>query len=54
MNNDNSWQESMYDNFFAKATLDSESLKEKASQEISFLINTLELPEKSKILDVPC
>lgn len=54
MSTDNSWQKSMYDNFFAKATLDSEGLKEKAKQEVSFLVDTLGLSKKAKILDVPC
>lgn len=54
MNTDNSWQKSMYDNFFAKATLDSDALKEKAKHEASFLIDFLKLPLKAKILDVPC
>jgi len=50
----NSWQKSMYDSFFAQATLDSESLREKAKTEVEFLYKVLELPQGSKILDVAC
>lgn len=54
MNDNNSWQKSMYDNLFAKATLDSVGLKEKAKAEVQFLIDKLNLTSDAKILDVPC
>lgn len=50
----NSWQKSMYDEFFAKKTLDSDALKKKAKEEVSFLIKTLGLPSGAQILDIPC
>ncbi len=40
---DNSWQRSMYDDFFAKETLDSEALNDKAEKEVSFLLSILHL-----------
>lgn len=52
--NDNSWQKSMYDTFFAEATLNSESLREKAKVEVAFLKKILDLPRNSKILDLAC
>ncbi len=52
--NDNSWQRSMYDDFFAKATLDSKALIEKAQKEVTILKSILNLPDKAKILDIPC
>lgn len=50
----NSWQQSMYDEFFARKTLDSDTLKKKAREEVSFLINKLGLDPHAKILDIPC
>lgn len=51
---DNSWQKSMYDHMFAESTLNSESLREQAKIEVEFLISKLNLPQRAKILDVPC
>lgn len=52
--NNNSWQQSMYDEFFARKTLDSDALKKKAKEEVSFLIKTLGFPSDADILDIPC
>lgn len=44
----------MYDHMFAEATLNSVSLKDKARQEVEFLISVMNLPSGSRILDLPC
>ena len=50
----NLWQRSMYDHMFAESTLNSESLKIIAKQEVDFLVSTLSLLDGAAVLDAPC
>lgn len=44
----------MYDDYYADSTLNSRSLRSKAKQEVGFVLDNLDLPIGSSILDVPC
>lgn len=44
----------MYDRLFAEKTLNSEDMRNKAIQEVEFLVTVLKLSAGAKILDVPC
>ena len=50
----NTWHQSMYDHVFAEKTLNSKEMLSKASQEVSFLLEKLDLSAGASILDVPC
>ncbi len=50
---ENSWQKNMYDHYFADSTLNSQALRQKAIDEVDFIIKQINLKTGS-VLDVPC
>jgi SAM-dependent methyltransferase len=50
----NSWQQEMYDDYFASKNIDTKLHHKQAKKEVSFLLKILNLEKGDRVLDVPC
>lgn len=50
----NSWHQTMYDDYYASITLDSDKLHKMAAKDVEFLYKTLGMNKYQTVLDLPC